>query len=231
MPSQARLDANRRNALHSTGPRTAAGKARSAQNALKHGLASLSPDNFLAIEDRAAFDQLLASYCRTYSPAHADELDLLTEAVFCKWRQQRLWTVEAQGLELAIAEHQYDLQKRFPKAGPAAHLAAAVTRTAESTQLLRRYEAQLARQYHRNLKLLRELQASRLDLEPTLDAPEPESEPAPEPASPTSAPNEPNAASTQSPSVPEPTPVEARKTPNEPKPSPSKPLQPKRPAA
>lgn len=57
MTSQARLDANRRNALRSTGPRSAAGKARSAQNALKHGLASLSPDNFLAIEDRAAFDQ------------------------------------------------------------------------------------------------------------------------------------------------------------------------------
>ncbi len=222
MPSQARLDANRRNALHSTGPRTAAGKARSAQNALKHGLASLSPDNFLAIEDRAAFDQLLASYCRTYSPAHADELDLLTEAVFCKWRQQRLWTVEAQGLELAIAEHQYDLQKRFPKAGPAAHLAAAVTRTAESTQLLRRYEAQLTRQYHRNLKLLRELQASRLDLEPTLDAPDLESEQAPEPDSPTPAPNEPNAATPQPPSVPEapapePPPAKTRNTPNEPK--------------
>ena len=231
MTSQARLDANRRNALRSTGPRSAAGKARSAQNALKHGLASLSPDNFLAIEDRAAFDQLLASYCRTYSPANADELDLLTEAVFCKWRQQRLWTVEAQGLELAIAEHQYDLQKRFPKAGPAAHLAAAVTRTAESTQLLRRYEAQLTRQYHRNLKLLRELQASRLDLEPTLDAPDLESEQAPEPDSPTPAPNEPNAATPQPPSVPEPPPAETRPTPNEPKhPQPQQP-QPKRPAA
>ena len=226
MTSQARLDANRRNALRSTGPRSAAGKARSAQNALKHGLASLSPDNFLAIEDRAAFDQLLASYCRTYSPAHADELDLLTEAVFCKWRQQRLWTVEAQGLELTIAEHQYDLQKRFPKAGPAAHLAAAVTRTAESTQLLRRYEAQLARQYHRNLKLLRELQASRLDLEPTLDPPAQQApEPEPAPASTAPAPNEPNPSETQPP------PAATRTTPNEPKlPHPQQP-QPKRPAA
>ena len=35
--SARRLEANRRNALKSTGPRTAAGKARSARNSRKHG--------------------------------------------------------------------------------------------------------------------------------------------------------------------------------------------------
>jgi glucose/arabinose dehydrogenase len=39
-PSGKRLAANRRNAKRSTGPRTAAGKRRSSQNALKHGLCS-----------------------------------------------------------------------------------------------------------------------------------------------------------------------------------------------
>ena len=38
-PRPARLAANRRNALRSTGPKSAAGKQRAARNALKHGLA------------------------------------------------------------------------------------------------------------------------------------------------------------------------------------------------
>lgn len=38
MSSQSRIEANRRNAAHSTGPRTATGKRRASRNARKHGL-------------------------------------------------------------------------------------------------------------------------------------------------------------------------------------------------
>ena len=37
MASQAQITANRENAKKSTGPKTAEGKSRSSQNALKHG--------------------------------------------------------------------------------------------------------------------------------------------------------------------------------------------------
>ena len=40
MPSDAQIEANRRNARNSTGPRTEAGKERSRRNALRHGLAA-----------------------------------------------------------------------------------------------------------------------------------------------------------------------------------------------
>ena len=41
MVSRRQLESNRRNARHSTGPRTASGKLKSARNAFKHGLTAL----------------------------------------------------------------------------------------------------------------------------------------------------------------------------------------------
>ena len=43
MSTAAQQRANKENAKHSTGPRTAEGKQRSSQNALKHGLCALDP--------------------------------------------------------------------------------------------------------------------------------------------------------------------------------------------
>ena len=41
--SQARIDANRRNAQKSTGPRTPAGKSQSRRNSFKHGMSADGP--------------------------------------------------------------------------------------------------------------------------------------------------------------------------------------------
>src|SRR5262245_16938555 len=49
MTSAAKIEANRRNAQRSTGPRSKAGKARVARNAFKHGLSvAIGADNFHA---------------------------------------------------------------------------------------------------------------------------------------------------------------------------------------
>ena len=47
MPSEMQIEANRANAQHSTGPTSAAGKARAATNGLTHGLNS-SPASLFA---------------------------------------------------------------------------------------------------------------------------------------------------------------------------------------
>ena len=62
--SQKRIEANRRNAQKSTGPRTAAGKSKSAINSTTHGFSSLNmnplaPGCFLHTEDESQFRGLL----------------------------------------------------------------------------------------------------------------------------------------------------------------------------
>ena len=184
MSSQKRIEANRRNAQKSTGPRSPEGKARSAGNATTHGLSSLNsnplaPGCFLKIEDEAQFRILLGEYVTTYLPQQRDELDLLTEAAYAKWRQQRLWIAETNTIEIAIAQNESDLRKSLPTANSNAHLANGMAKSAEMLKLYIRYGAQLHRHYLRCLKELRDLQISRPSPddspnEPTPPAPQPE---------------------------------------------------------
>jgi len=66
--------ANKANALLSTGPRTAAGKQRSSQNALTHGLTAASP--VLATEDLAAYQLHCRQFHDEYQPATPTETQL-----------------------------------------------------------------------------------------------------------------------------------------------------------
>lgn len=69
MATEKQIAANRRNAAKSTGPRTAAGKARSKMNALRHGLANqlegAVPERFLDLEELSdRMDQIEAEKVR-----------------------------------------------------------------------------------------------------------------------------------------------------------------------
>ena len=208
-PSQKRIEANRRNAQKSTGPRTTEGKAKSATNSTSHGFSSLNmnplaPGCFLHTEDESQFLGLLNEYVATYHPQHPDELDLLTEAVFAKWRQQRIWLAEAGQIEIAIAQGESELRKSLPRADAKAHLANGIAKSESVLKLYLRYDAQLHRHYRNCLKDLRDLQAQRLSPDEPNTPPKPptrETETAP--------PIEPNV------SKPEPEPDEPTLTPEQ----------------
>ncbi len=71
-----KVEANRRNVLHSTGPRTPEGKANVGLNALKHGFLSqqiVSSSKAIG-EDPKEFEALLENLQQHYQPADMGEL-------------------------------------------------------------------------------------------------------------------------------------------------------------
>jgi len=90
--SEAQLAANRANAQLSTGPATPAGKAKSSQNALKHGLTGQTV--LLPSEDAAEYQRELDNYLDLYEPANDEELRLVQSQNDCAWRISRIQRLE-----------------------------------------------------------------------------------------------------------------------------------------
>jgi len=92
--TNARAEASRRNGARSRGPKTAEGKARSAQNALRHGLRA---EKFLVPleEDAAAFEALQAALLAELAPVGAVQTVLAQRVVSAAWRLARADEIEA----------------------------------------------------------------------------------------------------------------------------------------
>ncbi len=87
---------NRKNAQHSTGPRTTEGKSASSQNAFKHGL--YSKQLVLPGEDPAELDALRADLRREHQPATTTEDILVNELAEHYWRLRRMRKFEARAM-------------------------------------------------------------------------------------------------------------------------------------
>ena len=94
MATAAQITANLANAQFSTGPRTAEGRARSAQNARKHGLDArqfvVRPD------EQEEFDDFVSSYAVEVSPQGAMELAVFQDLVHARWNMMRVRRLEAE---------------------------------------------------------------------------------------------------------------------------------------
>ena len=80
------------------GPNTPEGKARSRQNALKHGLRAKLLPLPLAGDDKAYFDELLAGLRRTYRPEDAAEAQLVEAVAVAMWQEITADRLEAEAL-------------------------------------------------------------------------------------------------------------------------------------
>src|SRR3712207_9186034 len=93
MTSERKVEANRKNALKSTGPKTPEGRDAVRLNALKHGL--LSREILLPGEDEAALQELGERLRAELQPIGELEDLLVDRIISLFWRLRRLGRVEA----------------------------------------------------------------------------------------------------------------------------------------
>jgi hypothetical protein len=124
----------------STGPRTAEGKARSSQNALKHGLAA----GILIIpgENQADFDALLAGFLSDYQPEGQTETLIVHDIAKAYWLKDRAIRFQTIAFEITI---------------PHLHKMAAPI----DLPVLIRYQSANERTFYRAIKTLQDLQKQR----------------------------------------------------------------------
>ena len=96
------IEANRRNALKSTGPKTEAGKDQSRRNAVRHGLTAETVIG--SLEDAEDYRQFEAAVIADYDARSAVERELVLRLASILWRLRRATTFET-GLFEIQAEH------------------------------------------------------------------------------------------------------------------------------
>ena len=92
MTSFKQFEANRRNALKSTGPRTEAGKQSSRRNAVRHGLTAETVID--ALEDAEDYRAFEAAVIGDYDAQSAVERELVLRLASLLWRLRRATTME-----------------------------------------------------------------------------------------------------------------------------------------
>jgi len=172
MSTIAQIDANGRNAQHSTGPKTPVDKAVSRRNATTHGL--LANESVLPIENMAEFEQLLSAFLDEYHPTSPTEDFFVRQMADAQWRLRRHQRMETGALDTlvhqALSNNRPDIcwnisdpdltpgeraRRRHERQTGA--LGCAFLSRPESLAVLQRYENNLRRQFCRSLEELRRL--------------------------------------------------------------------------
>lgn len=161
MSSKRKIDSAHANGAKSHGPVTEEGRKISSMNALKHGLTAATV--VLPNESAEDFQALMDAYIEQFEPQSAVELDLVVEMVNAKWRQRRLWAVEAFFFAEQMEKQTERLEELYDSYNPTVEHAFAF-RTLTATGLvpsMTRVESRLERAYSRALKNLLQLQRLR----------------------------------------------------------------------
>jgi hypothetical protein len=158
-----RSEQARLNGAKSRGPRTDAGKARSAMNAAKHGL---SGERLVVLnnENDAAFQELFQSFLDKFRPEDAVEHEIVLQAAAARWRLRRIWQLETALFDAEMDNQAEQLTRQyvsFDEGTRQARAFAAMADNSNSLNLLNRYERSISREYERAMRALDRARAER----------------------------------------------------------------------
>ena len=159
MANPDRIEVNRLNAQHSTGPKTEAGKQRSSLNALRHGLTGQIV--VMPTEDLQAYQSHLDSFTGEYDPKGATEANLVQALADTSWRLNRVAALEANLLTLAAAQQLNPLAGAPDQVQDALAMVASLESQAKALSNLSMHSQRLSRQFERTVALLHDLQKTR----------------------------------------------------------------------
>jgi hypothetical protein len=161
--SDARLRANRRNAQKSTGPKTAAGKTRSALNATRHGI--LSQVIHLPEAEMNSYNEFTERYVASLQPVGAVETELANACADLQFRLHRLAAAEHNLFAIGHDEQGERWNTGHPESHAALTMAETLRCSPNPLALLTLYEGRLHRRFLQTLKQLRDIQANRKEQE------------------------------------------------------------------
>ena len=107
MATLKQIEANRRNALRSTGPKTQEGKAAVRLNSLRHGV--YAKTLLLPGESREDFNQLCEDLEKDWQPQTRTEQEHVEEMATCIWKKIRMQVAENSILQDASSKNQIHL--------------------------------------------------------------------------------------------------------------------------
>ena len=157
MLTQRQIDANRRNAQLSTGPRTPEGRAAVGLNALRHGLTAETA--VLPDENPDQFQELLDSFFSEYQPAGPTETVLVEQMAMAAWRLRRMRALETGLFNVRMSQLPRD--QNASALDPCSRAFAYDMSGSRAIETLSRYETRIERSFYRALHELERLRAAR----------------------------------------------------------------------
>ncbi len=173
--SSKKAAAARANGAKSQGPLSPAGKARSSQNAIRHGCYANAV--LLGNEDPATWEALLRDFVSRFQPIGQAELGLVEVMAAAHWRIRRYWFAESATIDMEMARQQPDLDEKYESYSEPARLSCAISHftsqpDSQGLQFYHRIESRLQRHFSRALSDLLKIQQLRLQSQTSAPPPD-----------------------------------------------------------